>query len=119
MKHLLIIGAACWLGACSNTPHVETTWEAFTQPKEKQDVALQLCGIEGEAASARSGDAFKPSFQPDHSTLCNGYDCKTIERVGAWSNVDHVFAKGLVTAKAKTTAITACMLHLGFKGVNT
>ena len=36
MKHLLIIGAACWLGACSNTPPVSTTWEAYTQPKEQK-----------------------------------------------------------------------------------
>jgi hypothetical protein len=119
MKHLLIIGAACWLGACSNTPPVSTTWEAYTQPKEQQEVALLICDAEGEAASVRSGNAYKPSFKTGHSTLCNGYECKTIERVGAWSSVDDVFAKSLVTAKAKTSAVTACMLHLGFKGTNT
>ena len=116
MKHLLVIGAACQLGACSNTPPTSTTWEAYTQPKEQQDVALLICDAEGKAASVRSGNAYKSSIKTGHSTLCNGYECKTIQRVGAWSSVDDVFAKSLVTAKAKTSAVTACMLHLGFKG---
>ena len=119
MKHVLIIGAALWLGACSNTPPVSTTWEAYTQPKEQQDVALLMCDAESEAASVRSGNEYKPSLKTGHSTFCNGYECKTIERVSAWSSMDDVFAKRVVTAQAKTSTMTACMLHLGFKGTNT
>ena len=119
MKHVLIIGAACWLGACSNTPPVSTTWEAYTPLKEKQDVALLMCDAESRAASVRSGNAYKPSLKKGQSTFCNGYECKTIERVGAWSSMDDVFAKRVVTTQAKTSTMAACMLHLGFKGTNT
>mgnify|MGYP006087388297 CR=1 FL=1 len=103
MKHVLIIGAVLWLGACSNTPAVSTTWEAYTQPKEQQEAALLICDTEGKATSVGSGNAYKPSFKTGHSTFCNGDECKTIQRVGAWSSVDDVFAKSLVTAKAKTS----------------
>ena len=116
MKKLLIIWAACFLGACSNAPYA-TTWEAYTQQHEIKSVALKMCRSEGKIASRVAGGAYEPAIEANLSVLCDGYSCKTIERGDDRPYWGDVLVKGLVESEAKFEAIESCMDDLGFEAI--
>ena len=116
MKKLLIICTALVLSACSNAPHA-TTWEAYTVPHENKSVALKMCRSEGRIASRAAGGSYEPMTEADHSMLCDGYSCKTMERADDRLYWGDALVKGLVKSEAKFEAIEECMDDLGFEAI--
>lgn len=116
MKNLLIICTTCLLGACSSAPYA-TTWAAYTEPRENKSVALEMCQSEGRIASRVAGGSYESMTEADHSMLCDGYSCKTMERADDRLYWGDALMKGLMKSEAKVEAIEDCMDDLGFEAI--